>query len=140
QSKTPKRTITRKKSPATPAKPPVASSLAEQQLERLAHELHERPMGMAYERMVEFAQREKGTAIGARAALALGYYDSSRAHFTEARSWLEQAAADPLLPDYAMFWEAQNDRAAGAVDIALAELTRYRVRCPDTALSVSDLS
>src|SRR5689334_17664965 len=46
----PKRTIARKKSPATPAKPPVASSLAEQQLERLAHELHDHPMGMAYER------------------------------------------------------------------------------------------
>jgi peptidoglycan lytic transglycosylase len=137
QTHSAKRTITRKKAPATPAKPPVASSLAEQQLERLAHELHEHPMGMAYERMVEFAQREKGTAIGARAALALGYYDYSRAHFTEGRSWLEKAAADPLLSDYAMFWEAQNDRAAGAVDIALVELKRYRERYPDTAMSDS---
>ena len=133
----PKRTTTGKKSPATPAKPPVASSLAEQQLERLAHELHEHPMAMAYERLVEFAARQKGTAIGARAALALGYYDYSRAHFTEARSWFEKAAADPLLADYAMFWEAQNDRAAGAVDIALVELKRYRERYPDTAMSDS---
>jgi soluble lytic murein transglycosylase len=126
-----------RKRSAAPAKPPVASSLAEQQLERLAHELHEHPMGMAYERLVEFAQREKGTAIGARAALALGYYDYSRAHFTEARSWLEKAAADPLLSDYAMFWEAQNDRAAGAVDIALVELKRFRERYPDVAMSDS---
>ena len=92
---------------------------------------------MAYERLVEFAARQKGTAIGARAALALGYYDYSRAHFTEARSWFEKAAADPLLADYAMFWEAQNDRAAGAVDIALVELKRYRERYPDTAMSDS---
>ncbi len=92
---------------------------------------------MAYERLVEFAGREKGTAMGARAALALGYYDYTRAHFTEARSWLEKAAADPVLPDYAMFWEAQNDRAAGAVDIALVELKRYRERYPDSAMSDS---
>ena len=94
-------------------------------------------MGAAYERLVEFAGRQKGTAIGARAALALGYYDYTRAHFTEARSWFEKAAADPLLPDYAMFWEAQNDRAAGAVDIALVELKRYRDRYPDAAMSDS---
>ena len=136
QTSAQKHTVAKKRS-ATPAKPPLASSLAEQQLERLAHELHEHPMGMAYERLVDFAQREKGTAIGARAALALGYYDYSRAHFTEARSWLEKAAADPLLADYAMFWEAQNDRAAGAVDIALVELKRYRERYPDVAMSDS---
>ncbi|PYU35062.1 MAG: hypothetical protein DMG31_04760, partial [Acidobacteria bacterium] len=137
QAKTQKRASVKKKSSVIPTKPPVAGSLAEQQLERLARDLHEHPMGMAYERLVQFAGREKGTAVGARAALALGYYDYSRAHFTEARSWLEQAAADPLLPDYAMFWEAQNDRAAGAVDIALAELKRYRERYPDTAMSDS---
>jgi soluble lytic murein transglycosylase len=94
-------------------------------------------MAMTYERLAEFAARQKGTAIGARAALALGYYDYSRAHFTEARSWFEKAAADPLLADYAMFWEAQNDRASGAVDIALVELKRYRERYPDTAMSDS---
>jgi soluble lytic murein transglycosylase len=133
-----KRTAVRKKkSSATPTRPPVASSLAATQLERLARDLHEHPIGMAYERLVQFAEREKGTAIGARAALALGYYDYSRAHFTEARSWLEKAAADPQLPDYAMYWEAQNDRAAGAVDIALVELKRYRERYPDTAMSDS---
>ena len=137
QAQTRKRTVAKKKPAVTPAKPPVASSLAEQQLERLAHDLHEHPMATAYERLAEFAEREKGTAIGARAGLALGYYDYTRAHFTEARSWFEKAAADPLLPDYAMFWEAQNDRAAGAVDIALVELKRYRQRYPDVAMSDS---
>jgi len=115
----------------------VASSAADQRLEQLARDLHDRPMAMAYERLAEFATREKGTAIGARAALALGYYDYTRAHFTEARSWLEKASADPLLADYAMFWEAQNDRASGAVDVALAELKRYRELYPDTAMSDS---
>lgn len=137
QTKTQKRAPAKRKSAVSPARPPVASSLAEQQLERLARDLHEHPMGAAYERLVEFAGRQKGTAIGARAALALGYYDYTRAHFTEARSWFEKAAADPLLPDYAMFWEAQNDRAAGAVDIALVELKRYRDRFPDVAMSDS---
>jgi soluble lytic murein transglycosylase len=130
-------TAKRKKSSVTPATPPIATSLAEQQLERLAHDLHEHPIGMAYERLVQFGERETGTAIGARAALALGYYDYTRAHFAEARSWFEKAAADPLLSDYAMFWEAQNDRAAGAVDIALVELKRYRQRYPDVAMSDS---
>jgi peptidoglycan lytic transglycosylase len=142
QASAPKRKTTgataRKRRPvAIPAKPPVASSLAEQQLERLARDLHEHPMGIAYERLVQFAEREKGTAVGARAALALGYYDYTRAHFTEARSWLEKAAADPLLPDYALFWEAQNDRAAGAVDISLVELKRFRQRYPDAAMNDS---
>src|SRR4029077_12572243 len=111
--------------------------LAATQLEILARDLHEHPIGIAYERLVQFAEREKGTAIGARAALALAYHDYTRAAYTEARSWLEKAAADPLLPDYAVFWEAQNDRAAGAVDIALVELKRYRERYPDTAMSDS---
>jgi len=137
QATTQKRTAAKKKSSVTLARPPIATSLAEQQLERLARDLHEHPAGTAYERLVQFAEREKGTAIGARAALALGYYDYTRAHFTEARSWFEKAAADPLLPDYAMFWEAQNDRAAGAVDIALVELKRYRERYPDNAMSDS---
>jgi soluble lytic murein transglycosylase len=137
QAKTHKRAAAKKKSSATPPRPPVATSAAEQQLERLARDLHEHPMGTAYERLVQFAEREKGTAIGARAALALGYYDYTRAHFLEARSWLEKAAADPLLPDYAMYWEAQNDRAAGAADIALVELKRYRERYSDSAMSDS---
>jgi soluble lytic murein transglycosylase len=137
QTQTQKRTVVRKRSSASPAKPPVATPAAGQQLERLARDLHEHPTGIAYERLVEFAVREKGTAVGARAALALGYYDYTRAHFGEARNWLEKADADPLLPDYAMFWEAQNDRASGAVDIALAELKRYRGRYPDSAMSDS---
>ena len=137
QTKTQKRTVAKKKPSAAPSKPPVTTSLAGQQLERLARDLHEHPTGIAYERLAQFATREKGTAIGSRAALALGYYDYTRAHFTEARSWLEKASADPLLGDYAMFWEAQNDRAAGAVDVALVELKHYRERYPDTAMSDS---
>src|SRR5207245_11058875 len=92
QEKTNRRASARKKKPSvTPTKPPVASSLAEQQLERLARDLHEHPMGMAYERLVQFAGSEKGTAVRARAALALGYYDYSRAHFADGRGWLAQA-------------------------------------------------
>jgi soluble lytic murein transglycosylase len=137
QTSSQKRSAVEKKTTAPTTKPPVASSAADQQLERLARDLHEHPVAIAYERLAEFATREKGTAIAARAALALGYYDYTRAHFMEARSWLEKASADPLLADYAMFWEAQNDRASGAVDIALAELKRYRELYPDTAMSDS---
>jgi len=137
QASSQKRAATKKKTTAPIAKPPVVSSAADQQLERLARDLHEHPMAAAYERLAEFATREKATAIGARAALALGYYDYTRAHFMEARSWLEKASTDPVLVDYAMFWEAQNDRASGAVDIALAELKRYRELYPDTAMSDS---
>ena len=136
QAKTQKRSTVRKKS-AIPAKPRLAAPVAAPELERLARELHEHPIGTAYERLAQYAEREAGTASGTRAALALGYYDYTRAHFTEARSWLEKAAADSLLPDYALYWEAQNDRAAGAVDVALAELKRYRERYPGSAMSDS---
>jgi len=135
QTSAQKKPVVRKKS--VPAKPPVAMPTSAQQLERLARDLHDHPMGMSYERLVQFADRGKGTAVGARAALALGYYDYSRAHFTEARSWLEKATADPLLPDYALYWEAQNDRASGALDIALAELKRHRQLYPDVAMNDS---
>jgi soluble lytic murein transglycosylase len=135
RAKSSKRPVARKPSTAAPAKPPVAIPAADQELERLARDLHEHPIGTAYERLVQFAEREKTTAIGARAALALGYYDYTRGHFTEARGWLEKATVDPLLPDYALYWEAQNDRAAGAVDIALAELKRFRERYPGIAMS-----
>src|SRR5260370_38189226 len=57
QEKTDKRASARKKKPSvTPTKPPVASSLAEQQLERLPRDLHDHPMGIAYERLVQFAR------------------------------------------------------------------------------------
>jgi soluble lytic murein transglycosylase len=122
--------------PVPRARPPqVIATGAAQELERLAHELHDRPTETAYERLSQFATGAAGTALGARAALALGYYDYTRNHFPEARKWLERAAADPLLADYALYWEAQDDRAAGAIDIALAELKRYRERYPDSAMS-----
>jgi len=104
-------------------------------LGRLAHELHDRPTAAAYEGLSQFAAREAQTAVGARAALALGYYDFMRDHYAEAGNWLAKAAADPLLADYALYWQAQDDRAAGDAGTALAEFKRYTALYPDTAMS-----
>ena len=120
-----------------PTRPPVTAPGAEGQLEKLARALHDQPTPAAYEQLSQFADKETNTTIGARAALALGYYDFTRDHFPEARKWLERAKTDPILGDYSLYFEGMNDRAAGASDIALSELKLYRQKYPNGAVSDS---
>ena len=125
-----------KKKPAPP-RPPITTPGAEGQLEKLSHALHDQPTPEAYEQLSQFADKQANTALGARAALALGYYDSTRSHFPEARKWLLRAAADPVIGDYSLYLQGVNDRAAGASDVALAELKSYRQKYPNSAISDS---
>ena len=97
--------------------------------------LHEQQTSAAYDRLVTFAEQHAKTVQGGRAALALGYYDFTQGRFPAAQRWLNKAAADPLLADYALYWQALTDRAGGTNDAALAELTRYRQLYPDSAMS-----
>ena len=87
----------------------------------------------ARQQLAQFAASQAKSPLGARASLALGYYDFKQKRFPEAREWLEKAAADPLLSDYALYWTAMTDRATGANPAALAEFQQYRQRYSRTA-------
>jgi soluble lytic murein transglycosylase len=109
----------------------------EEQLEQLARALHDKPSAALYAQLAEFAARKENSALGARAALALAFYDYNHNSFSEARSWLDKAAADPLLPDYALYWKGITDRASGANQAAFSELQQFRSSYPDSVLSDS---
>jgi len=113
----------------------AAATQADQELERLARALRDKPTGALYDQLSQFQTEHAKTAMGARAALALGYHDYMRGHYPEARTWLEKAVSDPLLADYALYWKAVNDRALGANDLALTELQQYRLQYPDSILT-----
>ena len=130
------------KAPAKPAaKPPAgtaaAPSAAERQLETLAIQLAENRTTAAYQQLAQFVDAPAKSPLGARAALALGYYDFKEKRYPAARKWLEKAAADPLLGDYALYWTAMTDRATGANDLALPELQQYRQRFPEGVMTDS---
>jgi outer membrane protein assembly factor BamD (BamD/ComL family) len=108
---------------------------AAQELSRLARALHDKPTPELYHQLSDFADQRSHTEIGARAALALGYYDYTRAEYPSARKWLEKAADDTLLVDYALYWQALTDRAMGANDVAVDELKRFRQLYPKSVMS-----
>ena len=112
---------------------PAARSADE--LAKLAKALHDKPTPDIYQRLSEFAEQHSRTELGARAALSLGYYDYTRAEYPEARQWLERAADDRVLADYALYWQALTDRAIGDTDMAVDELRRYRQLYPNSVMS-----
>ncbi len=120
---------------ATPSE--SAASPDEKELERLARPLHDKPSASLYSDLAQFAATHAKSPLGARAALALAYYDFTRNNFADARTWLDKAAADPLLPDYVLYWKGTNDRAAGANDVAYNELAQYRSTYPAGVLGDS---
>jgi len=124
---------------STPAAPRALAAVptAGQQLETLAHQLSQKPTAIAYRQLGQFAAAQAKTPHGARAALALGYYDFKQKRFPEARAWLQKAAADPLLSDYALYWMAMTDRASGANPAALAEFQQYRQSFPNGVMTES---
>jgi len=129
------------------AKPPAKSSAPVRakpaantpagKLEILAHTLDEKRTPAAYQQLSQFATSQAKSPLGARAALALGFYDFKEKHFPEARNWLEKAATDPLLTDYALYWTGMTDRATGDNDKALAEFQEYRRRFSDGVMTDS---
>jgi len=82
----------------------------------------EKKPGAAYRRLVVFAKRYSKEELGARAALALGYYDYNQARYAEARRWLDAAKPETLLADYVLFWSVQVDRNLGNLPAALDQL------------------
>ena len=107
----------------------------EKQLEQLARALKPKNPTAAYARLGAFAMQKSSGVLGMRAALALGYYDYSRAHYPEAAKWLARAKGDPLLDDYALYWSAETNIALNRNADALAQLEEFRRKFPDSVMT-----
>ena len=113
----------------------ASATLAAKQLEQLCRSLKQKNSGPAYAQLSLLASRKSSGALGARAALALGYYDYSKARYAQAAKWLAIAQADPLLPDYALYWSAATNLALNRNADVLAQLKRFRHDYPDSVLT-----
>jgi len=107
----------------------------EEELTRLAQQLRETGSEQAYRELVAFAQSQSDSVSAARAALLLGRHDQQRKRYREARVWLARASADPLLREYALYWDALALRGAAQPAAALEQLARIRREFPESVLS-----
>ena len=111
----------------------------EKQLSELAGALRDAGSAAAYARLSAFASQHARSELGARAALALGYYDFSKTRQVQAQGWLERSLenAPPAWPlrEYALYWRAQAARAFGNQADALAELEAFRREFPASVLT-----
>ncbi|HKS83567.1 MAG TPA: transglycosylase SLT domain-containing protein [Candidatus Acidoferrales bacterium] len=122
--------------PVHAAAPPAKRApLTEQELEKLSRALKQKNPGGDYSRLSAFANQKSAGVLGQRAALALGYYDYTRSHFPEAERWLGRAKGDPLLHDYAEYWDAETLLALHRDADALAAFTQFREKYPDSVLT-----
>jgi len=115
--------------------PAGTSALSEKQLEKLSRLLREGKSSWAYSRLSALAEQKSSGALGARGALALGFFDYSRQRFTDASRWFTRAKKDPILGDYALYWSAETDIATGDNSGALAQLQQLRKKFPDSVLT-----
>lgn len=107
---------------------------AQGELAPLAHALHDGSLA-AYDPAAAFAEKHAAEPWGARAALALGYFDYTKSRFQQALAWFDKAGRDPLLREYVLYWRAQTRRGLGHDAEALAELQTLRADFPESAMS-----
>jgi soluble lytic murein transglycosylase len=115
------------------AKSPSTAAVA--QLQDLARALKKKNPGSAYEKLSAFANQNSQNVYGARAALALGYYDYSKTNFGLAAKWLARAQSDPLLRDYTLYWNAETNIALNKQADAITQLKTLRSDFPDSVMN-----
>jgi peptidoglycan lytic transglycosylase len=131
-----------KKMPASPAtqRSTHRSSLSEKQLEKLARMLKDTKSNWAYARLSSLAEEKYSGVLGARAALALGFFDYNKQRYTVAAKWFARAQKDPLVGDYGLYWSAENDLAANNDAAAVSELQQFRKNFPDSVMTEQALA
>ena len=107
----------------------------EQQLARLSRALRERPSEAAYAALSTFATKNAKEELGARAALALGYYELTLRRPELALAWLRRAVDENLLREYVQYWHAETSVALGQKAEALEQLESFRRDFPDSVIS-----
>jgi soluble lytic murein transglycosylase len=106
---------------------------AQRELSDLAREVHNTVPG-AYAKLSAFAVKNTTNVWGARAALALGYDDYAKNRAAQGLGWLLKAQSDSLLREYALYWTAQVERAAGRNADAYKVLQTIQHDYPNTAM------
>ncbi len=123
--------------PKKPANAAAASGadLLEKQLAQLSRALRDQPNATAYSALSGFASRNAKNEIGARAALALGYYDLTRDKPDLALGWMRKAVGEKLLREYVLYWQAQASLALGQKEAALEQFQSILRDFPDSAMT-----
>jgi len=141
--------------PANPAKKPAAKSsaaraaatkatsaaaapdpeLLEKQLAKLSRALRDQPNATTYAALAALAARNAKNETGARAALALGYYDLTRDKPDLALGWMRKAAGEKLLREYALYWQAEVSLALGQKEAALEQFQSILRDFPGSAIT-----
>ncbi len=121
----------------SPAAASADAAQPDQQLVLLARAARDEVSPKAYVHLADFAKQHASDELGARAALALGYYDFAKGHRKQAQGWLEKAQNETLLREYVLYWRAQVNRGLGRDAEALAQLDTLRREFPDSALTES---
>jgi soluble lytic murein transglycosylase len=107
----------------------------EKQLAQLSRALHDSPNATAYSALSAFSTRNAKNEIGARAALALGYYDVNRDKPDLAIGWLRKAAGEKMLREYVLFWQAEASVGLGQKDAALDQFQNILRDYPGSAIT-----
>ena len=115
--------------------PPAAAAPTEKELEQYARALKKKNPVAAYAKLSAIATRKSSGVLGARAALALGYFDYNKANYAQAAKWLDRSLADPLLRDYSLYWSAETNIALARNAEALAQLKQLRHDFPDSVIT-----
>jgi len=117
-----------------PAGVPVEAA-GEKQLAQLARALRDRPNATSYAVLSAFAAKNAKDEFGARAALALGYYDLTRDKPELALGWLRKAVDDKELREYVQYWQAQASLALGQKEEGIEQLQSFRRDFPDSVMT-----
>ncbi len=122
---------------AAPSRPQsLAAGKDEKTLAQLARALRDDESPSAYTRLGKFASAHSTSELGARAALALGYYDFTKGRQPQARRWLDKAQQrESVLREYVLYWRALVDRALGREAEALAQLESFRHQFPESVMT-----
>ena len=125
---------------AASKKPETASTasgtdLLEKQLAKLSHALRDQPNATTYAALTAFAARNAKNETGARAALALGYYDLNRERPDLALGWMRKAVGEKLLREYVLYWQAQDSFALGQKEAALEQFQSILRDFPDSPMT-----
>jgi soluble lytic murein transglycosylase len=123
--------------PAAPKKPVTAPSadLPEKELAQLSRALRNNPNATTYAALAAFASRNTKNETGARAALALGYYDLTQDKADLALGWLRKAVDDKLLREYVLYWQAQASLGLGEKEAALEQFQSILRDFPGSAMT-----
>jgi len=134
RKKSARKSATNAQGPSQTASPQGTDAL-ERQLAQLSRALHDHPNTTTYAALSAFSTRNAKNEVGARAALALGYYDLTSDKPDLALGWMRKAVGEKLLREYVAYWQAQVSLALGQKEAALEQFQSFRREYPESVMT-----